>query len=141
MAASAGNSPTAIKGLQNVKRSNNLISNQRGGRKNKPIYLDQSLLDERIKSYIAQFPEGSLNHMLAQFSPVPTNHRLEDKFEYFYRPYNYTCNVAKYINYEGEGVRGENNPYKLYQEILRENHFIEEFLISCNSHKRSYSEP
>ena len=56
--------------------------------------------EDRLKSYMNRFAKGSLNHLLAQFTPVPCNEKLEDKFEFFYRPYNYTCNTAKFINYE-----------------------------------------
>ena len=50
------------------------------------------------------------------FFPVPPfDSHLEDKFEYFYRPYNYEANTKKYISYEGEDdPPGRINPFRVY---------------------------
>lgn len=105
----------------------------------KPIVLDDKF-EESVQKYMNEFPEGSLNHLLAEFSPVPTSQILEDKFEYFYRPYNYICNVEKFINYDGEAIKGDSDPFKLYEEILSEEPYIDEFLRSKGM-ARSQSEP
>ena len=77
------------------------------------------------------------------FFPVPPyDSHLEDKFEYFYRPYNYEANTKKYISYESENdPPGRINPFRVYQEILQEEetNFIEIYLNSLG--KRSQSEP
>ena len=59
---------------------------------------------------------------------MPASDVLEDKFEYFYRPYNYTCNSKKYISYEGTGPKGEHNPFQLIDELENETHFLDEYL-------------
>ena len=63
---------------------------------------------------------------------MPATDTLEDKFEYFYRPYNYTCNTEKYINYEGEFDKGRPDPFQLYAELLEESSgdFLDEYLAS-----------
>ena len=62
------------------------------------------------------------------FFPVPPyDSHLEDKFEYFYRPYNYEANTKKYISYESENdPPGRINPFRVYKELLHEEetHFI-----------------
>ena len=65
---------------------------------------------------------------------------MEDKFEYFYRPYNYICNVEKFINYDGEAIKGDKDPFRLYEELLSEEPYIDEFLRSKGM-ARSQSEP
>ena len=68
---------------------------------------------------------------------MPNSERLEDKFEYFYRPYNYLCNSQKYINFaENEKV----DPFARYRELISEEHFIDIYLKSHNI-QRSKSEP
>ena len=57
---------------------------------------------------------------------MPDREKLEDKFEYFYRPYNYACNTAKFISYEFETA----NPFKAYADLLKEENFIDEYLKS-----------
>ena len=75
---------------------------------------------------MSQFTEGSINHMLAQFSPVPSQIRLEDKFEYFYRAFNYTCSTKKFISYDA----ATENPFVAYVELLKEQDFKDEYLKS-----------
>jgi hypothetical protein len=75
---------------------------------------------------MSQFTECSVNHLLAQFSPVPNHNKLEDKFEYFYRPYNYACNTSKFISYEFALA----NPFKAYVDLANEESFIEEYFKS-----------
>ena len=67
---------------------------------------------------------------------------LEDKFEYFYRPYTYRCNTEKFISYEGEGVKGQPNPFQLFDELVKEEkeYFLDEYLVSCGA-TRSQSHP
>ena len=71
------------------------------------------------------FPEGSLAKLIAEFSPVPNAERLEDKFEFFYRPYNYTCNAQKYIDF-GEELKAD--PFLRYTELIENVHFLDEYL-------------
>ena len=108
--------------------------------KSKPIQLDLTL-EDRIRKFINSFPKQSLNHELAKFCPVPDNERLEDKFEFFYRPYNYPSNTRKYISYDEYGTgRLDSCPFKRYQEWLLENHFLDEYKQSMGL-GRSRSEP
>ena len=55
--------------------------------------------------------------MLAEFSPIPNSESLEDKFEYFYRPYNYNINSTKYMIYAEEGYKHP-DPYRILDELI-----------------------
>ena len=122
-----------------VKTPSNSNNAQLHRRQNK-IQIDKTF-DDRIQDFVNSFPDGSLSKQLAEYSPVPASEALEDKFEYFYRPYNYTCNSKKYISYEGNGPKGEHNPFELLKELDNETHFIDEYLNSCGVHNRSQSHP
>ena len=101
------------------------------------ITQDQSdMIEHQIAKFIRSFPEGSLGRILASFCPVPSTGKLEDKFEYFYRPYSYVCNTQKYITYEGVGSKGERDPYELYEELLKTEHFIDTYLRSRGKNTR-----
>ena len=89
-------------------------------------------LNDRLRKYMDSFPDGSLGKILASFCPVPGSGKLEDKFEFFYRPYNYWCNTQKFISYQGEGRKGERDPYTLYNELLNSEHFIDTYLRSLS---------
>lgn len=67
---------------------------------------------------------------------MPSNEKLEEKFEYFYRPYNYKANTQKYITYSGVGKRGERDPYMLLDELIHTEHFIDTFLKSMGKSAR-----
>ena len=110
-------------------------------RQNNKIVLDNTYMN-RVNQYLDSFPLGSLNHLLAQFSPVPMTEALEDKFEYFYRPYTYRCNTEKFISYEGEGTKGQPNPFQLYEELIEEEKeaYLDLYLDSCGT-TRNKSNP
>ena len=88
-----------------------------------------------VNAYINSFPKASIGHDLASFSPVP-NIGKENKFEYFYHPYNYLCNTAKFITYGDEVVPSARDPNFLYQELLNYRDFIDEFLASHGKTRR-----
>ena len=125
------------------KGKNNTASEKKPIRRIQPILLDDNKLEAEILKYIANQHYDSLEAELATFFPVPPyDSHLEDKFEYFYRPYNYEANTKKYISYEGENdPPGRINPFRVYEELLHEHetHFIEIYLRSLG--KRSQSEP
>ena len=98
----------------------------------KPILLHY---DEQIKAYVNSFPQGSTAFQIAEYCPVPSTSKIEDKFEYFYRPYSYTCNTQKFISYNNgpAGLNTERNPYALYRELIYSENFIDEFLRSVGA--------
>ena len=53
------------------------------------------------KSYTPERMGGFSANDLSKFCPVP-NRRLENKFRWFYKPYNYTTNTAKYMDFSSE---------------------------------------
>ena len=106
-----------------------LGKNNRASRLKHAIQLDNTF-EDRVQAYMKKFTEGSINHMLAQFTPVPCHDRLEDKFEYFYKALDYTCNTSKFISYEAT----LENPFLAYVELLKEEHFIETYLKSLGLH-------
>ena len=66
---------------------------------------------------------------------MPSNERAEDKFEFFYRPYNYICNLDKYISYDGYGAKGQTDPFKLYKELMEEEHYLDTYIKSVGLEK------
>ena len=54
------------------------------------------------KTYTLQRIEGFAARDLELFVPVP-NHKLESKFRWFYRPYCYQANTAKYMDFSSDG--------------------------------------
>lgn len=91
-------------------------------------HVDLPAKSDPVSDYINSFAEDSLGWLLANFSPVPANRRIESKIEYFYRPYDYLYNTLKFISYEGYGLKGEWNPSILFNELTNKEDFIDEFL-------------
>ena len=83
-----------------------------------------------------RFQPDSVNRMLAEFSPVPNSESLEDKFEYFYRPYNYNINSTKFMIYADEGYKHP-DPYRILDELIEEDKedFIPDYFKSLGINK------
>ena len=44
-----------------------------------------------------------MKYLEARMCPIPSA-KVEEKFQYFYRPYNYAVNTEKYMTFEGSDV-------------------------------------
>ena len=104
-------------------------------RKTKQIELDDGY-NKRVKEFKTKFPRGSLERLMANWAPVPTNKQMEDRYEFYYRPYNYACNINKYLTFD----HVTENPFKAFAELEKEETEIEKFLRSKGK-QRSGSEP
>lgn len=60
-----------------------------------------NLLEEEMASYVAKFYPGSISEMQHQLNVLPSA-KLAQKFNYFYKPYNFDINIQRFMKFNEE---------------------------------------